>query len=79
MTVARKVTDLAARKGRSGRLPNKEVRSREYLTQEEVEKLVAVAKTNRWADRDSAAILICFRHGLRASLLPNRFRNFWKD
>ena len=56
---------------RKGRLPNRTLRSREYLTLEEVEKLVAVAKNNRWADRDSTAVLICFRHGLRASELVN--------
>jgi len=33
--------------------------------------LPVLAKTNRWADRDSTAVLICFRHGLRASELVN--------
>jgi type 1 fimbriae regulatory protein FimB/type 1 fimbriae regulatory protein FimE len=51
------------------RRPNAELRPREYLTEREVEKLIAAAKGNRWRQRDSAMILIAFRHGLRASEL----------
>ena len=49
------------------RRPNAELRPREHLTEREVEKLIEAAKGNRWAQRDSAIILITFRHGLRAS------------
>jgi integrase len=52
------------------RRPNAELRSREYLTETEVERLRKVARTgNRHGDRDEAMILIAFRHGLRASEL----------
>jgi len=49
------------------RLPNHELRPREHLTEREVEKLIEAAKKNRNGQRDAAIILICFRHGLRAS------------
>lgn len=49
------------------RRPNGELRTREYLTGAEVEKLIAAAKRNRWGHRDATMILLCFRHGLRAS------------
>jgi type 1 fimbriae regulatory protein FimB/type 1 fimbriae regulatory protein FimE len=51
------------------RLPNHELRPREHLTEREVEKLIEAAKRNRRGQRDSTMILICFRHGLRASEL----------
>jgi len=51
------------------RRPNSELRPREHLTEREVEKLIEAAKGNRYGARDSAMILICFRHGLRASEL----------
>jgi integrase len=51
------------------RRPNAELRPREHLTEREVEKLIAAAKGNRYGARDSAIILIAFRHGLRASEL----------
>src|SRR5262249_13703804 len=35
----------------------------------EVEKLIKAASGNRWGHRDATAILIAFRHGLRASEL----------
>ncbi len=49
------------------RLPNRELRPREHMTEREIEKLIKVAKENRHGQRDAAIILICFRHGLRAS------------
>jgi integrase len=51
------------------RRPNSELRPREHLTQREVEKLITAAKGNRYGARDSCMLLICFRHGLRASEL----------
>ena len=51
------------------RRPNADLRTREYLTEAEVERLMAVAKGNRWGHRDAAMILVAYRHGLRASEL----------
>jgi len=52
-----------------GRLPNADYRSREYLTEREVERLMKVAVDNRHGHRDATMILLAFRHGLRASEL----------
>ena len=52
-----------------GRLPNAEYRTREYLTEREVERLVKAAGNNRHGHRDATMILMAFRHGLRASEL----------
>jgi len=53
-----------------GRLPNTAYRLREYLTEQEVEKLIEAArKRGRNGARDACAILLAFRHGLRASEL----------
>jgi site-specific recombinase XerD len=51
------------------RAKNSELRSREYLTRHEVEKLMDAARRNRHGNRDATMILIAFRHGLRASEL----------
>ena len=51
------------------RRPNSELRPREHLTEREVEKLIGAAKGNRHGARDATMILVCFRHGLRASEL----------
>jgi integrase len=51
------------------RRSNSELRPREHLTEREVEKLIAVVKSNRYGQRDATMLLICFRHGLRASEL----------
>ncbi len=51
------------------RRPNSELRRREYLTEAEVEKLIEVAKGNRYGRRDATMILVVYRHGLRASEL----------
>ncbi len=51
------------------RRPNAELRTREHLTQGEVDKLIEAAKGNRQGHRDATMILIAFRHGLRASEL----------
>ena len=42
-------------------------RPRKYLTEREVEKLIDTAGENRWGHRDATAILVAYRHGLRAS------------
>ena len=44
-------------------------RPREYLTEHEIERLMKAAGKNRWGHRDATAILIAYRHGLRASEL----------
>jgi transposase len=49
------------------RRPNSEFRSREHLTESEVEKLIEAAKDNRNGHRDATMILVAYRHGLRAS------------
>lgn len=51
------------------RRPNSELRTREYLTETEVDRLMARAKLNRWGHRDATMILVAYRHGLRAAEL----------
>ncbi len=51
------------------RLPNADLRTREYLTEAEVERLMKAAKGNRWGHRDATMILVAYRHGLRVSEL----------
>lgn len=52
----------------SGRPRNLDVRSREYLTIEEVEALIkAAGSLGRHRHRDRTLILMMFRHGLRVS------------
>jgi len=51
------------------RRPNSESRAREYLTEHEVNRLIAVAGENRYGHRDSTMILVAYRHGLRAAEL----------
>jgi type 1 fimbriae regulatory protein FimB/type 1 fimbriae regulatory protein FimE len=51
------------------RRPNADLRSREYLTDAEVERLTDAARSNRWGQRDATMILVAYRHGLRASEL----------
>jgi len=48
------------------RPPNSELRSREYLTPAEVERLTKAARNGRYGHRDGTLILIAFRHRLRA-------------
>jgi integrase len=50
-----------------GRLPNASYRTREYLSECEVERLMKAAGNNRHGHRDVTMILLAFRHGLRAS------------
>jgi hypothetical protein len=49
------------------RLPNADLRTREYLTEAEVERLMNAARKNRWGHRDATMILVAYRHGLRSS------------
>src|SRR5262245_47273900 len=60
-TVKRKVTPR--------RPKNADVRTREYLTESEVERLIKGCEGNRRPHRDQTMILLAFRHGLRASEL----------
>jgi integrase len=49
------------------RRPNAELRTREYLTDAEVERLTNAAKANnRYGQRDAAMMLVAYKHGLRA-------------
>ena len=48
------------------RLANADMRSREYLTPDEIEKLIKAAKEGRWSLRDACLIMVAYRHGLRA-------------
>jgi len=52
-----------------GRNIDGSARPREYLTEREIEKLIEAAKANRWGHQDATAILLAYRHGLRASEL----------
>ena len=45
------------------------MRTREHLTEAEVEQLIDAAKANRWGHRDATMILVAYRHGLRVSEL----------
>jgi integrase len=60
-TVKRTVTP---RRGRNG-----DLRTREYLTEHEVERLIAAAKRNRHGHRDATMVLVAYRHGLRVAEL----------
>jgi type 1 fimbriae regulatory protein FimB/type 1 fimbriae regulatory protein FimE len=54
-TVKRTVTPI--------RRPNADLRTREYLTEAEVEGLLKAVTRNRWSQRDGTMILVAFRHG----------------
>ena len=51
------------------RLPNSALRSREHLTEAEVERLMEAARKNRWGYRDATMILVAYRHGFRPAEL----------
>jgi integrase len=51
------------------RRKNAELRTREYLTEAEVERLMKAARDNRYGLRDATIILMAYRHGLRAAEL----------
>jgi integrase len=46
---------------------NSDLRTREHLTEREVEKLVEAAKGSRYGHRDALMVLMAYRHGLRAA------------
>jgi integrase len=52
-----------------GRKSNRALRTKEYLTPNEVEKLIEASKNNRHGHRDATIILTAYRHGLRVSEL----------
>jgi type 1 fimbriae regulatory protein FimB/type 1 fimbriae regulatory protein FimE len=58
-TVKRTVTPRRRRNG--------DLRTREYLTEAEVGRLMKVATRNRHGHRDSTMVLVAYRHGLRAA------------
>ena len=60
-TVKRTVTPKRRRNG--------DLRTREYLTEAEVERLMKAATGNRHSHRDATMILVAYRHGLRVSEL----------
>jgi integrase len=51
------------------RKPNDAYRSREHLTEREVERLIEAVKGNRQGHRDATMVLLAFRHGLRVAEL----------
>ena len=55
------------------RPPNGDLRTREYLSEAEVERLMNAAKGNRWGHRDATMILVAYRHGLRVSELVDLY------
>ena len=69
-TAARSTPNTENGKVTPRRRKNTELRSREYLTAEEVDRLIeAAGKVGRHRHRDRTLILIAFRHALRASEL----------
>src|SRR5262245_28827837 len=66
----RQIVQIRAVGGKTPNIVNSPVRTREYLTLSEVDRLMAAArKFSRYGHRDATMILIAFRHGLRASEL----------
>ena len=55
------------------RVSNAARRPREYLTADEVERLMAAARSrpSRYGQRDATMILLAYRHGLRVSELTS--------
>jgi len=60
-------TDAVTTRTMPRRPPNAELRSREYLTPSEVNQLMDAAKNDRYGLRNATMLLVCYRHGLRAS------------
>jgi integrase len=51
------------------RPPNTDLRTREHLTEAEVERLIKAVNHNRHGHRDATMVLVAYRHGLRVSEL----------
>jgi type 1 fimbriae regulatory protein FimB/type 1 fimbriae regulatory protein FimE len=51
------------------RAKNRDLRTREYLTAAEIERLIEAARDNRYGHRDATMILVAYRHGLRVAEL----------
>jgi site-specific recombinase XerD len=51
------------------RPPNAELRTREHLTEAEVERLMDGARKDRWGHRDATMVLVAYRHGFRPAEL----------
>ena len=49
------------------RAPKAQLRTREHLTADEVEKLIEAVRQNRYGHRDALMVLLAYRHGLRAA------------
>jgi integrase len=64
VTPTTKKRTVTPRRRRNGHL-----RTREYLTEAEVERLMKAATGNRHGHRDATMILVAYRHGLRVSEL----------
>jgi type 1 fimbriae regulatory protein FimB/type 1 fimbriae regulatory protein FimE len=64
VTPTAKNRTVAPRRRRNG-----DLRTREYLTEAEVERLMKAATGNRHGHRDATMILVAYRHGLRVSEL----------
>lgn len=62
-TIEKQTVDMNRRK------PNAELRTREHLTEGEVDALIDASRNNRNGKRDSTMILMAYRHGLRVSEL----------
>ena len=45
------------------RLPNADLRTREHLTEAEVQRLMDAAKKNRWGHRDATIVLVASARG----------------
>src|SRR5437764_11970248 len=54
-----------------GPMKNADLRTREYLTDDEVQRLAEAANGNPHGQRDATMILVAYRHGLRASELTD--------
>ena len=65
-----KTTPILVNRKVPTRLKNADYRSREYLTEDEVEKLMdAAGRVGRHGHRDSTLIMLAYRHGLRVTEL----------
>ena len=62
VTPTAKKRTVAPRRRRNG-----DLRTREYLTEAEVERLMKAATGNRHGHRDATMVLVAYRHGLRAA------------